>query len=597
MISSVRKITYLMSSKEKFTFVKLLLLIIFMSALDSIGIASIIPFFNLASDPNNISNNNFLTLIYEQFNFNSQDDFLIVCGLFTIATFGFASFIRFFTQIKIFKFAYFFEYGLAKRILNKTLINDYEYFLTKHSSEFGEKILSRVQELIGSIVLPMLMILTNIFLLIILFTFLLILDFKATVGIIILLSSFYLLFTFKFRNYLKSLGVKRLESHKRKFKIISELFGGIREIKIFNSENIFLNKYSKFAFNYANYQFYAKSISNVPKFGIEFLFVGAVIGIILIKVVYTKESFVEIISYLSVYTLAAYKLLPSIQQFFNLNIVLKYNLPLLNDLVDEYREIENKKINYKSIKKINIDNHIKFDNISYCYPESEINSLKDISIIFKLRKSVALVGSSGAGKTTLIEALTGLLKVKSGHILIDDKIVNNNNSNTWTHNFSVVPQTVYILDDTIAANIAFGIENNFISMDKVKFAAKIACLDQLIENKMPQKYLTRLGERGIKLSGGQRQRIAIARAIYKKSKFIIFDEATSELDSITEKQILSNMRNYLDGGIISVAHKLSTIKDFDEIVIVKDGTIFAKGNYDDLMNLDEFRLLNQNENS
>jgi len=295
--------------------------------------------------------------------------------------------------------------------------------------------------------------------------------------------------------------------------------------------------------------------------------------------------------------LAAYKLLPSIQQFFNWNLVLKYNLPILNDLVDDYRELEKKKFNYKSIKKINIDNHIKFDNISYCYPESEINSLTDISIIFKLRKSVALVGSSGAGKTTLIEALLGLLKVKRGHILIDDKIVNNDNLNEWTHNFSVVPQTVYILDDTIAANIAFGVENDSISMDKVKFAAKIACLDNLIENKMPQNYHTKLGERGIKLSGGQRQRIAIARAIYKKSKFIIFDEATSELDSITEKQILSNMRNYLDGGIISVAHKLSTIKDFDEIIIVKDGTIFAKGNYAELMHLDEFRSLNQNKNS
>ncbi len=593
MLLAIRKLAYMMSRKEKISLLKLLFLIIIMTILDVVGIASIIPFFNLASDPNNIYNNKYLNLIYEQLNFNSENNFLILAGFLTVLAFTAGSLTRLYTQTKIFKFAYYFEYGLAQRILDKTVLTNYEYFLNKHSSEFGEKILSRIENLISGFILPLLTILTNSFLLIIIFSSLLIIDFNVTIGLIISLSIFYFLVTFKLRNYVKTLGEKRLKTHKNKFKIISELFGSIKEIKIFNSENIFLNKYSQVSSQFAKYQYSAKSVSIIPRTGIELIFIATLILVILIKVVITGENLLSIISYLSVYVLAVYKLLPSLQQIFNMNLILKYNLPLLNNLFSEYHEIEKKKIS-KNIRKINILNNIKLENINYYYPGSEISSLRNLNIQFNVDKSTAIVGSSGAGKSTLIEVLTGLLRVQNGNILIDKKIVNNNNFNKWNHNFSIVPQSVFILDDTIAANIAFGVESNSLSMERIRFASKIACIDKLIENDLPHKYQTILGERGVRLSGGQRQRIAIARAIYRESKFIIFDEASSELDSITEKNILSNMKNYKSGGIISIAHRLSTIKDFDEIVLIKDGCILAKGKYDELMNIEEFRMLNQN---
>ena len=152
------------------------------------------------------------------------------------------------------------------------------------------------------------------------------------------------------------------------------------------------------------------------------------------------------------------------------------------------------------------------------------------------------------------------------------------------------------MDDTIIANISFGIDPNLVSIDRVKYAAKVACLDKLIEN-MPERYSTVLGERGIYLSGGQRQRIAIARAIYRESKFIIFDEATSELDSATEKEILSNIKQNRKGGIISIAHRISTIKDFDQILLIKNGNLIAKGNFEELMKIDDFKKLSQQKSS
>ncbi len=230
----------------------------------------------------------------------------------------------------------------------------------------------------------------------------------------------------------------------------------------------------------------------------------------------------------------------------------------------------------------------------------EVNVLNQINFKLNNGEKLAIVGPSGSGKSTLVEVLCGILKIKTGEISIDENLVSHINQNSWNKNFAVVPQTVYILDDSVIANITFGLDPKSVSLKRVKYAAKIACLDKLIENNMPNKYLTILGERGVKLSGGQRQRIAIARAIYRKANFIIFDEATSELDSETERKIISNIKTYKNAGIISIAHRISTIKDFDEILLMKNGLLKAKGSYHELMEYEDFRVLSnleQNKNN
>lgn len=600
MLNTLSSIIYMMSAKEKLSFAKLSFLIVIMSVLDTVGIASILPFFSLASDPSNIYKNRFLNFLYIQFKFNTEINFLIFIGIICIFTFIVSTLARVYTQINIYKFSYFLEFGLVNRLLNKSISRDYEYFISRHSADFSEKILSRVEQLISGFILPMIFIFANILLLSIILIFLLVLDFRVTLSLIIFLSSFYFFINITLSEYIKSLGKKRLETQRKKFKILSELIGGIKEVKLFDSEDIFLNSFSKVSYEYASSQSTAKSLSLVPKFGIELICLIAVITIILFKLILTNNDFISIISYLSVYTLAAYKLLPSIQQIFNQNLLLKYNKPLLDTLFLDYKDLVKNNYKDKYPLDIKINKNIRLKNVSYNYPESSIDSLKNININFDVSKCTAIVGPSGSGKSTLVEVLCGILKIKKGEISIDENLVSHINQNSWNKNFAVVPQTVYILDDSVIANITFGLDPKSVSLKRVKYAAKIACLDKLIENNMPNKYLTILGERGVKLSGGQRQRIAIARAIYRKANFIIFDEATSELDSETERKIISNIKTYKNAGIISIAHRISTIKDFDEILLMKNGLLKAKGSYHELMEYEDFRVLSnleQNKNN
>jgi len=393
------------------------------------------------------------------------------------------------------------------------------------------------------------------------------------------------------REYFRSLGRKKLITHKKKFKLISEMLNGIKEIKLLDAAGVFLEKFANTAFEYASVQFKAKSISTLPKLFIELSLLISLITIILVNLLVTNKSFISIVTYLSVYAVAAYKLLPSIQIIFNQNVSLGYNIPLLDDLYNDYKNLMNNDFRKIKHNEILIKDFIELQNVNFNYPESKNNTLKNIEAVFNTNKSIAIVGPSGSGKSTLVEILIGLLKVKKGNVIIDNKKVKLDQYNSWIKNFSVVPQTVYILDDTVISNIAFGLEPKFVSFERVKLACRIACLEDLIEDQLPEKYNTILGERGIKLSGGQKQRIAIARAIYRDTKFIIFDEATSELDSQTEKIIISNIKEFKKVGIIAIAHRISTIKDFDEILFIKNGSIVKKGNYKELIEFEDFKKL------
>lgn len=580
-----------MYRSEKISLMRLSLLIFFVSIFDTLGIASILPFFSIASDINIIYENKFLFFFYDKYNFNNENNFLIFVGILSIVIFSLSTFSRVYSQICIFNFSYFFEYGLTNRILNKTLSKDYEYFISKHSSEFTEKILSRVEQLISGFILPLIFIISCLISSFIILIFLFSIDFRLTLALTIFIGSFYYLITITLSGYIKALGKTRLVNHKKKFKLISEMMNGIKELKLFSVSDIFKKDFSKVSFDYAIAQSRAKAISNLPKLFIELILIITVITIILFNLVVTKETLISIVSYLSVYALAAYKLMPSLQLIFNQNVMMRYNKPLLDELYRDYDYLVKHNHNKTNLNFIEINDFIELRGVKFSYPESNKNALNDINVVFQIDKSIALVGTSGSGKSTLLEVLVGLLKINKGKILIDNKEVSDKNSNIWNSNFSVVPQTVYILDDTVIANIAFGMNANSISFERVKFAAKVACLQELIEDQMPEKYNTILGERGIKLSGGQRKRIAIARAIYRESKFIVFDEATSELDSQTERKILSNIKKFKTGGIISIAHRISTIKNFDEIILVKNGKLLKKGSYEDLIEFHDFKKL------
>ena len=331
------------------------------------------------------------------------------------------------------------------------------------------------------------------------------------------------------------------------------------------------------------------AIAQLPRFFLECIGFGGVLLIILYSMSDTG-SFNNALPIISVYVFAGYRLLPALQQMYSSFTQLTFVVPSLDELNNDLRNLQSLKKSLGQIK-LAFNKTITLKNIHYNYPNSSIKALKNISINIPINSTIGLIGATGSGKTTLIDVILGLLEPQKGSLEVDGKVITKLNTRSWQRYIGFVPQHIYLSDDTVAANIAFGIDQKDINQGAVERASKIASLHEFIKDELPMRYQTTIGERGIRLSGGQRQRIGIARALYHDPKVLIFDEATSALDGATEKIVMDAINNLRkDVTIIIIAHRLSTVKRCDKIYVLEKGNLKAQGNFDELINLDsQFR--------
>ena len=277
------------------------------------------------------------------------------------------------------------------------------------------------------------------------------------------------------------------------------------------------------------------------------------------------------------------RILPVIQGLFQNLTSLRFGQPALQNLHKELIRTKRQSNNVIQQKIPKFENDIKIENIYFSYPDSKLPTIENLSLNIKAKTTVAFVGSTGAGKSTIVDLILGLLQSDKGCISIDGVKLDNTNIKSWQKYIGYVPQFIFIADDTIEKNIALGSEESEIDFERIKYVAKIANIDEFINNHLPLKYKTNVGESGIKLSGGQRQRLGIARALYQNPQVLIFDEATSALDNLTEQTIINSI-NLLKKSltIIFIAHRLTTIKACDKIFHIENGRLINQGGFDDL---------------
>jgi ABC-type multidrug transport system fused ATPase/permease subunit len=298
-------------------------------------------------------------------------------------------------------------------------------------------------------------------------------------------------------------------------------------------------------------------------------------------------DFTDILPVLALYTFAGYRLMPSIQNVYAAISTLRYAQPGINALYDDTKSLSllNKTKN-KTILQFNKSINLK--HIHFQYFEASRTALKDININISANSTVGLVGATGSGKTTLVDIVLGLLEPYKGSLEVDGEIINENNRRNWQQSIGYVPQFIYLSDDTVEANIAFGVDPKDINKDAILSVAKIANLHEFFINELPKKYETYVGERGVRLSGGQRQRIGIARALYHNPKLLILDEATSSLDNLTEKVVMEAIHNLGNKiTIILIAHRLSTVKKCDKIILLDNGQVKDEGTFEKLFKTNE----------
>ena len=551
-----------------------------------IGVASILPFMAVLTNLSIVETNFFLNSMFEFskiIGIENNQQFLFALGILVFITLLLSLLFKAVTTYFQVRFVMMREFSIGKRLVEGYLRQPYSWFLNRHSADLGKNILSEVGQVIAIGLKPLMEIIAKGILVIMLIILLILVDPKLALIVgFTLLVAYYFIFSLV-RKYLNRIGEERVKSNEKRFKVVTEAFGASKEVKLGGLERIYINLFSGSAKIFALTTASAFVINQIPRFILEAVAFGSILLLILYTMADTG-SFNKVIPILSLYVFTGYRLLPAAQQIYASFTSMSFAGPSLDKLHDDLKNL--KKFNENTEKNIlTLSKKIILKNINYSYPNSSRTALNDINLIIPANSKVGFVGTTGSGKTTTVDIILGLLEAQKGTLEVDDTIITNQNTRAWQRSIGYVPQQIYLSDDTVEANIAFGQEIKNINKEAVEKAAKIANLHNFVIEELPNKYQTTIGERGVRLSGGQRQRIGIARALYHNPQVLILDEATSALDNETEEAVMEAVNNIGKNiTIILIAHRLNTVKNCDIIFKLEKGRIVDQGSFESLIN-------------
>ncbi len=588
MFSLINKLFKILTIREKLQLAALLLAIIVTAFTQTLGIASVLPFITLIMEPNLIYENHWLYWIYLTFNFGSVNRFIIFAGITMFVIIVLSNLISALTTWLNLRFVWMNNHRLSRRLLEKYLSMPYAFFLNKNSSELSKNVLSDVAQLTGSFLIPLMNIISRGLVAIFILTMLLWINTLVSVSTILVIGGTYALIYWRVNRNLKYRGEKSFAANLYRFKAVLEAFGGIKDIKVLNREDFFLDVYTYHSYQFARHNSWNAVISQLPRFALEAIAFGGVIIFVLVLLIQRGDA-AQVIPLSSVFAFAGYRLMFAMQEIFSCFTQMQFSRSLFDRIYADFiaPDQEGVRLTGQLKPKFNdlpFNNEITLKNISYTYQNTKQPVLKEINLVIKKNSSVALVGSTGAGKTTLIDIIIGLLLPQEGIMLIDDLPLSSDNLRDWQRKIGYVSQHIYLTDDTVTRNIAFGVPDQLIDREKLEQAARFANIEDFIKTELPNAYDTIIGEHGVRLSGGQRQRIGIARAFYNDPDVLVFDEATSALDGVTEDAVLASIISTVRSKtLIIIAHRLTTIKNCEQVYMMEKGKIVASGTYDSLL--------------
>lgn len=569
--------------------------IVIMGFLEVIGVAAVIPFIAVVISPELVFENIYLLQTYNLFNFQNVNNFTVFLGAALILTLlvsnGFQVFmtwcIAYFTNAQ--------GSRLAVRLLKNYLMRPYSFFLDRNTSDLGNNILFEVHRVTRGVFMQSVIVLSKIIVVFFLFSVLIFVDPMIAFSAAIFLGSTYAIIFILVKNKLRNLGLATTKDNFALLKSGNEAMSGIKDIKLRGSENEFISRFSLPSINIANYTAKKTLISLLPRYLLEVVAFGGIVAIIITLLAINEGTVSSVIPVISLYLVASYRLMPAFQQIYIGFSAIKFDFPAFENLVKEFSIPNNENQNEVNGPPVLFKEKLQIDKLEFTYESSGIPVLNELDLTIYPKTTVGIVGLTGSGKTTLVDIILGLLTPKSGVISSDDIEINSSNRSAWQKNIGYVPQSIFLIDDTIIANIAFGVTNHEISIERAIKAAKMANLHEFIST-LPEQYKTVVGERGVRLSGGQRQRIGIARALYYNPEILVLDEATSSLDGITEEIIIDTITSLSHKiTIIMIAHRLSTVKSCDVIHMMNNGKVVNSGTYEHLMTHSaEFRKMSKN---
>ncbi len=582
MIKIIKKLSILLDKKQKRIMALLVVMMLIGAVLETLGVSLILPVMNIILEDNAVEKHAYLKWIVDTFHIEGTRNLTVFVMIALIGAFVVKNLFLFLQQKATLKFVYTNQFATSRRMMINFMQRPYEYYLNADTTVIQRNITSDVNN-IYALILSCLQLISEMIVFVCLVAILLSQDAMMTITIAVLLVLVLLVIKFFIKPVMVQAGKDNQDYYSGLYKWIYESVMGIKEIKVAAKENYFINGYADCGAGYVNAVQKYNLYNSTPRLLIETIAIAGMIGYMLV-VMASGTSLTDLLPQLTVLAAAAARLLPSANRINNYLTSIAYFEPFLDNVSENLQsEIHDEKINYNSadyrgktqITKLPVTKTIRMEDITYKYPGTDKLILDKATMEIPVGKSVGIVGASGAGKTTIVDVLLGLLKPEGGRILADGVDVNTNYTG-WLRNIGYIPQTIFMTDSTIRKNVAFGVPDDEIDDTKVWQALKEAALDEFVKE-LPEGLDTEIGERGIRLSGGQRQRIGIARALFEDPEVLVLDEATSALDNDTEAAIMDSI-NRLHGRktLVIIAHRLQTIEKCDMIYNIGDGKATLK---------------------
>ena len=577
----IKKLMVLLDGRQKRIMVLLVFLMLIGAVLETLGVSLVIPVMNVVMDEHAVENNKYLQVICDilRIEYNDTRKLMIFTMLALIGVFVVKNIFLFIQQKAQLRFVYTNQFATSRRMMINFMERPYEYYLNADTSVIQRSITSDVNNMYG-LILALLQLFSEAIVFVCLVLVSLATDVWMTVTVTLLLVVVLAIIKGILKPIMKKAGEENQDYYSGLYKWIDQSVMGIKEIKVANKENYFINEYAKCGAGYVSAVQRYNLYNATPRLLIETVAIAGMILYMMFQIL-QGTAVSEIVPQVAALAVAAMRLIPCANRINNHLTSISYFEPFFMGVSDNLQEeIRDESINYDEnaykqkvkVDKLEIKEKIELKDIVYKYPNTEVLIFDHADMEIPVGKSVGIVGTSGAGKTTVVDILLGLLRLQSGKILADGVEVREHYQ-SWLKNIGYIPQSIFMIDSTIRKNVAFGYADEDIDDEKVWRALKEAQLDEFVRG-LPEGLDTSIGERGIRISGGQRQRIGIARALFEDPEVLVLDEATSALDNETEAAIMDSI-NRLHGKktLIIIAHRLQTIEKCDMVYRVENGKV------------------------
>lgn len=549
---------------------------------EAVSVTAVFPFVASLLDPEFVRQQPWLNGVRTQLGIESARAFtMTLAGVFGLLV-VLSIVLRAVTQHAVLKFSADQNARWTGRLLAAYLAQPYVWYLDRHSADLGRVLLAQVQEVINTSLIPALqLVVQGTVAVAIVLVLIAMVPSSALVGTVVIAAVYTLVFRC-LRRRLVQLGDQKIAADTLRYRLVGEAIGGLKEVKIHRLEAAYVSRLAQPLAEVGRIIALQSLLSQTPRHVLEAMGFAA-LAVVMIVLLAQGADQARAIPIMSLFGFAAYRLLPAIQNLYQGLVSLRFNVTALRRLVDDLRAAPSLSV-APSGTPLPLHHALSLDAVHFAYPNAGRAALDGLTLTIEAGQTVAIVGSSGAGKTTLADVLLGLLNPQSGTISVDGVALAGARWADWQASLGYVPQQIFLTDDSIAANVAFGVPADQRDHARVVEACRAAALQEFVTEQLVHGYDTPIGERGVRLSGGQRQRIGIARALYRQPSVLIFDEATSALDNLTEGEVMAAVDALRgDKTVIIIAHRLSTVRHCDQIFVLEHGRLLAQGRYDALI--------------